>query len=200
MDDVEERNTIYCPECGRKVPIFAKRCKNCGSWLEKILNPSTDLLKCPSCGTIVKEEYASFCPECGLKIQKKNLITGKLKPFNFLTERKEWPKRLAITLAIWGVINLVLTSPIFGGLLIFFAVLIYASRSTEAIYAFAIAWLFLAFIQLVIGATFINYRYYNSLNLILFSIVNFSFAGYTIYETRILNESKNILKSVKMGS
>ena len=196
MENIEQRNTIHCPECGKKIPIFAKRCIHCGSWLEKTLkniedNSSEFKLKCPSCGTIVKEEYASFCPECGLKIQKKNIITGKLMPFNFLTERKAWPKRLAISLVIWGVINLALTSPLWGGLLIFFAVLIYASRSNKAIYAFAMIWLILAFAQLVMGVTFIDYYYTKSLILILFSMVNFSFAGYTIYETRILNESPN---------
>lgn len=196
MENIEEKNTIYCPECGKKIPIFAKRCIHCGSGIEKtvqnIKNDSLQFkLKCPSCGTIVNKDYASFCPECGLKIQKKNIITGKLMPFNFLREKREWPKRLAITLVIWGVINLTLTSPLWGGILIFFAVLIYASRSNKAIYAFAIIWLILAFSQLVLGVTYIDYYYTNSLILILFSIVNFSFSGYTIYETRVLNENTN---------
>lgn len=197
MEYIEKKSTIFCPECGKKIPKFAKSCKHCGSLIEKSLKTSANdthnfKLECPSCRTIVKEENAYFCPECGLKIQKKNLITGKLMAFNVMEEKKEWPKKLTISLVIWGIINLAVASPIFGGVLILFSVLIYASRSTKAIYSFAIIWLILAFIQLVLGVTFINYYYFNSLILILFSIVNFSFAGYTIYETRVLNEIRVI--------
>lgn len=190
-----EDNVINCSQCGREIPKKAEKCEYCGSWFEKPLNGVGEdfkfSLKCKSCGTIVEEENAYFCPECGRKIRRKNIITRKLEAFDVEHERNAWPKRLSISLIIWGVINLLVASPLFGGVLIFFSVLIYASRSNIAIYAFAIIWLFFAFIQLVTGITFMDNPYMNSLIFILFSLVNFTFAGYTIYETRVLNEGFN---------
>lgn len=111
-------------------------------------------MQCENCGNLIQEENAKFCPECGMKIQAKTGISGKLRNFNAGPEREAWPQRLAITLFFWGIVNLILTSPWGGGVLIFFAVLILASRSSLAIYAFGVIWLLIAFFQLMYGVTF----------------------------------------------
>ncbi len=77
---------------------------------------------------------------------------------NKISKNEKWPKRLALYLGIWGVVNLFFTW-IFGGILIFFAVLIYASKSYKAIYAFGIVYLLLALIQFFLGVYYINSSY-----------------------------------------
>lgn len=190
MMEMEKEKITTCSQCGKAILKDTEKCEHCGSWFSGNDNPSNSF-KCKSCGRLIEEENAYFCPECGRKIRRKNIITRKLEAFDVEHERNAWPKRLSISLVIWGVVNLLVASTLFGGVLIFFSVLIYTSRSTIAIYAFAIIWLFFAFIQLVTGITFMDNPYMNSLIFILFSLVNFTFAGYTIYETRMLNEGVN---------
>ncbi|EKQ53461.1 MAG: hypothetical protein B655_1234 [Methanobacterium sp. Maddingley MBC34] len=130
-----------------------------------------------------------------MKILEKTGISGKLKNLNAGPEKEVWPKRLAITLFFWGIINLIFTSPFGGGILILFAVLIYASRNSMAIYAFGVVWLIIALIQLITGVTYAQYTGSSRVNsdgymLIIVSIINFFFAGYSIYKNRIVNEGE----------
>ncbi|WP_337971922.1 hypothetical protein [Methanobacterium petrolearium] len=87
---------------------------------------------------------------------------------------------------------MIFTSPFEGSILIFFAVSIFASRSSLAIYAFGIIWLLVALFQLINGVT--NCQLTSSASTeffyILISIVNFIFAGYSIYKTRIVDENE----------
>jgi len=75
--------------------------------------------------------------------------------------------------------------------------LIYTSRNSIASYAFGVIWLFLAFIQLVTGTVYIrDASFSDSLLFILLSVVNFIFAGYSIYKTRILNDYETGKKAI----
>ena len=151
-------------------------------------------MECENCGELIHEEY-EFCPECGMKIPERTGISGKLRNLTAGPEKEAWPKSLAITLFFWGIINLIFTLPLWGGILIFFAVLIYASRNSMVIYAFGCIWLVFAFIQLITGVTYNHYIGSSSLNssgcmLIIISIINFFFAGYSIYKNRAVNEGE----------
>lgn len=77
---------------------------------------------------------------------------------NKVSEKEKWPNRLALYLGAWGILNLFFAW-IFGGILIFFAVFIYASKNYKAIYAFGIVYLLLASLQLFLGAYYINSSY-----------------------------------------
>jgi hypothetical protein len=151
-------------------------------------------MECENCGELIYEEY-EFCPECGMKIQEKTDISGILGRLTSGTGKEVWAKSLAIILFSWGIINLVFTSPLWGGILIFFAVLIYASRNSMVIYAFGGVWLIFAFIQLITGVTYNQNIGSSSLNskgymLIIVSIINFFFAGYSIYKNRMVNDGE----------
>jgi uncharacterized membrane protein len=71
--------------------------------------------------------------------------------------------------------------------------LIFASRSSLAIYAFGVIWLLVAFFQLIYGVSYYQATYSVSTGFFytLISVVNFIFAGYSIYKTRIVDESEN---------
>jgi hypothetical protein len=81
--------------------------------------------------------------------------------------------------------------------LIFFAILIYASKSFKAIYAFGIIWLLLALLQLIIGAFYAKNVILASQGyfLILLSFVNFGFGGWAIYKTKKLEDEGTLPES-----
>lgn len=169
----------HCPECNEIVGRDAEHCPNCGA---ELLWNHKNHMTCSICGT-ENPENAKYCQECGYNLNKNNDSDyDEKKLFNF--KKKEWSKTVAVWLGIWGVINLIIASPLFGGLLIFFAVLIYASQSIKAIYGFGVVWLLLALMQLVLGVSYSSESSY----LIILSVINFAFGGYLIYKTRKLEE------------
>lgn len=129
---------------------------------------------------------AIYCKKCGTKlVEPEKIQYGYLKGESVKkVNDKEgmWISRLATGLGIWGIINLVLVSVLFGGILLFFAVLIYASKSFKVIYIFGVIWLVLALIQLTIGA----YDFAHNILLLFMAFVNFFIGGYAIYNTKKL--------------
>lgn len=81
--------------------------------------------------------------------------------------------------------------------MIFFAILIYASKSFKAIYAFGIIWLLLALLQLITGTFYAKDEILASQGylLILLSFVNFGFGGWSIYKTRKLEDGSTLPES-----
>ena len=151
-------------------------------------------MECENCGELIHEEY-EFCPECGMKIPERTGISGKLRNLTAGPEKEAWPKSLAITLFFWGIINLIFTLPLWGGILIFFAVLIYVSRNSMVIYSFGAVWLLVALTQLIIGVIYAQYTGSSRINsngymLIIVSIINFFFAGYSIYKNMRVNDGE----------
>ena len=57
---LDNTNSIFCPNCGSKLPASAKFCMNCGQKIE-----SNN--KCPNCGSDLPAG-AKFCLNCGTKI------------------------------------------------------------------------------------------------------------------------------------
>lgn len=163
---------VFCTECGNENVNDAKYCSECG---QTLIEGKT------------KEDVKST-----------NLDYGEKK--NFESKRNDWVKRIVTICVIWGFINLVVASPIFGGALIFFAILIYASKSFKAIYAFGVVWLLLALLQLVLGVYYTGYVFYANQGylLILLSFINFGFGGWAIYTTRRLEE-EGILPDVSFA-
>lgn len=165
-------------------------------------------MKCSKCG-VDNIGDAEFCQECGASLDgERKTVSDKINKaimnaapgegtsellgikheevedkLEKRTERDKWPNRLALYLVIWGVLNLFFAW-LFGGILLFFAVLIYASKSYKAIYAFGIIYLLFALIQLLVGFYLIPESYI----LIIFSIINLAMGGYIIYKTRKLEE------------
>lgn len=138
---------------------------------------------CENCGT-ENSNRNSFCAECGTKIKTE---TGKQEyKFKPLQETKtNYSNRMAAILGVWGIVNLIFGSVLGAGVLIFFAILVFASKSLRAIYAFAIIWLLIALFQLIMGV--LNLQGYYEANgplLIFLAIINFAFGGWTIYDTR----------------
>ncbi len=103
---------------------------------------------------------------------------------------QKWIKRLTILVAIWGVLNLLFSSTVFGVIFILFAVLIRVSRSFMAIYALGVVLWILALIQLLNATGLINIGFTEGAaqgtELILIAIANFAVGGLIIYKTRKL--------------
>jgi uncharacterized protein YqhQ len=103
---------------------------------------------------------------------------------------QKWIKRLTILVAIWGVLNLLFSSTVFGVIFILFAVLMRVSRSFMAIYALGVVLWILALIQLLNATRIINIGFTEGVaqgtELILIAIVNFAIGGLIIYRTRKL--------------
>lgn len=57
---LDNTNSIFCPNCGSKLPASAKFCMNCGQKIETSN-------KCPNCGSELPSG-AKFCLNCGTKI------------------------------------------------------------------------------------------------------------------------------------
>lgn len=105
-------------------------------------------------------------------------------------KRQKWIKRLTILVAIWGVLNLLFSSTVFGIIFILFAVLIRASKSFMAIYALGVVLWILALIQLLsaIGVfkTVFTEGAAQGTELIIVAIANFAVGALIIYRTRKL--------------
>lgn len=63
--DVQDKQTIKCPNCGAIIPASAKFCLNCGA---KIQQESANTIICPNCGKRVAK--GKFCSECGASLDK----------------------------------------------------------------------------------------------------------------------------------
>jgi uncharacterized protein YqhQ len=103
---------------------------------------------------------------------------------------QKWIKRITILVAIWGVLNLLFSSAVFGVIFILFAVLIRVSRSFMAIYALGVVLWILALIQLLNATRIINIGFTEGAaqgtELIIIAIANFVVGGLIIYKTRKL--------------
>jgi len=113
-----------------------------------------------------------------------------LKPVD--EKSQKWIKRLSILVLIWGVLNLLFSSMVFGVIFILFAVLIRVSRSFKAIYALGVVLWILAAIQLLNASGFINLGFTEGAaqgtELILVAIANFAVGGLIIYRTKKLSD------------
>ncbi|WP_424355788.1 hypothetical protein [Methanobacterium sp. MBAC-LM] len=104
-------------------------------------------------------------------------------------KRNKWIKRLALLVAIWGILSLEFSSTVFGVIFIIFAVSIYLSKSFMVIYVLgAILWI-LGAIQLLNAAGFntgftVSAAY--GIELIIVAIANFAVGGFIIYRTKKL--------------
>lgn len=112
-----------------------------------------------------------------------------LKPVD--EKSQKWIKRLTILVVIWGVLNLLFSSMVFGVIFILFAVLIWVSRSFKAIYTLGVVLWILAAIQLLNATGFINLGFTEGAaqgtELILVAIANFAVGGLIIYRTKKLS-------------
>lgn len=101
-----------------------------------------------------------------------------------------WIKRLTILVAIWGILNLLLSSMVFGIIFILFAIFIRVSKSFMVIYALGIVLFILALIQLLSGTGLTNIGFTEGpakgTELILAAIANFAVGSLIIYRTRKL--------------
>lgn len=126
-----------------------------------------------------------------------NTVNEKVKPNNQTLKpiddkSQKWIKRLTILVVIWGVLNLLFSSILFGVIFILFAVLIRVSRNFMAIYALGIILWILAAIQLLSALGFINLGFTEGAaqgtELILVAIANFAVGGLIIYRTKKLSD------------
>jgi uncharacterized protein YqhQ len=124
-------------------------------------------------------------------------VNEKVKPNNQTLKpvddkSQKWIKRLTILVAIWGVLNLLFSSMVFGVIFILFAVLIRVSRNFMAIYALGVILWILAAIQLLNATGFINLGFTEGAaqgtELILVAIANFAVGGLIIYRTKKLSD------------
>lgn len=106
-------------------------------------------------------------------------------------KRQKWIRRLTILVAIWGILNLLFSSAIFGIIFIIFAVLIYFSRNFIVIYALGVVLWILALLQLLGATGLINIGLTEGaakgIELILIAIANFAVGAFIIYKTKKLN-------------
>ncbi|MGB9936818.1 MAG: hypothetical protein ACPK7O_03805 [Methanobacterium sp.] len=103
----------------------------------------------------------------------------------------KWIKRLTILVAIWGILNLLFSSEIFGIVFILFAIGIYFSRNFIVIYALGIILWILGLIQLLSAVGLIHTGFTEGAakgaELILVAIANFAVGIFIIYKTKKLN-------------
>ncbi len=105
-------------------------------------------------------------------------------------KKSKWIKRIAIIATIWGFLNLLLSSLVFGIIFILFAVLIYLYKSFIAIYALGVVLWILGLIQLLNASGIINLGFTEGMaqgiELILAAIANFAIGALIIYRTHKL--------------
>ena len=103
---------------------------------------------------------------------------------------QKWIKRLSIIVAIWGILNLLFSSEVFGVIFILFAILIRVSKSFMATYALGVVLWILALIQLLKATGVINIGFTEGVaqgtELIIIAIANFAVGALIIYRTRKL--------------
>lgn len=151
----------------------------------KLLNNKKNELLC-KCGH-QNENGSIYCAECGIKLNWNDRENEQNIGSNSGIDA--WIKTITIYSIILAVFNLLLGAWLGSGILIFFAVLIWTSRSYKAIYALGVVWLILAFFQFVIGSV---YQYglagevysYQGAGLFFLSLINFGFGGWIIYKTQ----------------
>lgn len=126
-----------------------------------------------------------------------NIVNEKVKPNDQTLKpvdekSQKWIKRLTILVLIWGVLNLLFSSMIFGVIFILFAVLIWVYRSFMALYTLGVVLWILAAIQLLNATGFINLGFTEGAaqgtELILVAIANFAVGGLIIYRTKKLSD------------
>jgi uncharacterized protein YqhQ len=102
-------------------------------------------------------------------------------------KRETWFKRLTIIVAIWGILSLLFSSTVFGVIFILFAVLIFVSRSSIAIYALGIILWILGIAQLLNASGITNLGFAQGAaqgtELILVAIANLAIGALIIYRT-----------------
>lgn len=102
-------------------------------------------------------------------------------------KREKWFKRLTIIVAIWGILSLLFSSTLFGVIFILFAVLIFVSRSSMAIYALGVILWILGIIQLTNATGITNVEFVESVaqgtELILVAIANLAIGALIVYRT-----------------
>jgi hypothetical protein len=107
-----------------------------------------------------------------------------------VNKKSKWIRRITILVAIWGVLNLLFSSTVFGIIFILFAVFIRVSKSFMAIYALGVVLWILALIQLLNATGLINLGFTEGVSqgteLILIAIANFAVGAFIIYRTRKL--------------
>lgn len=100
---------------------------------------------------------------------------------------QKWIKRLTILVAIWGILNLLFSSTLFGIIFILFAVLIYISRNFIAIYALGVILWILGLIQLLSAIGVVKTGFTEGaaqgIELIIVAIANFAVGALIIYRT-----------------
>lgn len=107
-----------------------------------------------------------------------------------MNEKSQWIKRLTILVAIWGILNLLFSSTVFGIIFILFAVVIYLTRNSIVIYALGVILWILGLIQLLSAVGIVNTGFTEGMaqgiELILIAIANFAVGALIIYRTRKL--------------
>lgn len=107
-----------------------------------------------------------------------------------MNEKSQWIKRLTILVAIWGILNLLFSSTVFGIIFILFAVVIYLTRNSIVIYALGVILWILGLIQLLSAVGIANTGFTEGMaqgiELILIAIANFAVGALIIYRTRKL--------------
>lgn len=105
---------------------------------------------------------------------------------------QKWIKRLSILVALWGILNVLFSSIVFGVIFILFAVLIYGYKSFLAIYAVGIVLWILSLIQLLnaIGVLKVGFTDgpAQGTELILIAVANLAIGAVIIYRTRKLEK------------
>lgn len=122
-----------------------------------------------------------------------NKNTNDYQNGNPINEKKQkWIRRITILVAIWGVLNLLFSSILFGIIFILFAIVIYIYKSFMAIYALGVILFILALIQLLSAAGIANTGFTEGttqgIELILIAIANFAVGALIIYRTRKLEK------------
>lgn len=100
-------------------------------------------------------------------------------------ENENWIIKISKILAIWGVINLVITSPVFGIVLLIFAIVIYYAKNLKMMRSIGIFFIFIALFQVIIGLGNIGLNDVSYVFLVI-GCLNFVFAGELIFKSKKL--------------
>ena len=104
----------------------------------------------------------------------------------------KWIRNISILATIWGIVNILFSSLVFGIIFIIIAALIYIYKSYLAVYALGIVLWILAFIQILSATGTFNTGFTDGLakgtELILIAIINFAVGLFIIYRARKLTK------------